>query len=95
MIKGKPILGFAAGLVLGLAVVVSSFSDRTIRRASAQAKDQASAPYQISSWAFPATSNHLGVVAQHQFGAYIIDTRSGKIWLVDGKADPQLLGQVP
>jgi hypothetical protein len=93
MNKKKSIIGFAAGLVLGLAVAILSFGDRTMRRLAAQTNEPAS-HYQVSSWAYPATSNNAGVVNQHRFGAYIVDTRSGKVWSIDGNAAPQFVGQV-
>jgi hypothetical protein len=93
MNRKNPILTFGAGLVVGLAITVSWLGGASGRRAAAQADDPAPR-YQISSWAHPAASNSTGVVDNHRSGAYILDTRGGKVWLVEGQADPRPVGQV-
>lgn len=84
-------LGFWAGLALGLAAVALS-GGYVATRAVAQQAEQAPATgaprYQISSWSYPGP----GGAASN--GAYIIDTRQGRVWSVEESRRPESLGTV-
>jgi hypothetical protein len=95
MNRSRASLVFAAGLLVGLAIAVpvAGLGDRAIRRAAAQ-QDQRAPAFQISSWAHSAAPANNGVlVDRSQYGAYVIDTRSGKVWLIVGQGEPRSIGQ--
>jgi len=92
MSRNKTALGFAAGLLIGLSVAVAWFGARGVIRAAQEV--ERTPAYQISAWAHPAASNNVTVVDRARHGAYVIDTRSGKVWLIEGGAEPRPIGQV-
>jgi hypothetical protein len=50
--------------------------------------------YQVSAWAFPASPNGpRGEPVAASYGAYILDTQSGKVWLVKEAGKPQEIGE--
>ena len=50
--------------------------------------------YTIATWAYPSglVSPNNGTQSQH--GAYVLDTRSGKVWQITEGGKPELLGSV-
>lgn len=72
-------IGFAAGLVVGVVLAVALSAGSALPRATAQAQGPASAnSYSVSAWSHPGASG----VGGPQHGAYVVDTRSGKVWSV-------------
>jgi hypothetical protein len=95
---------FAVGFVPTLVGCFISSSGRWLPRAAAQdltlplqyhtLVDELSADagrYQISNWAIPAASSSAGSYTSASHGAYIIDTRSGRIWQILDDGDPNLI----
>jgi hypothetical protein len=77
-------------------VVAFAWTDgRALRGAAAQGPPIPPKPdrFQVSAWASPAASSgNNAYFPEH--GAYIIDTREGKVWGVLGTEQPKYLGQV-
>ena len=78
-------------MIVELAADALSFSSQTVKQVAAQAID-ASPNYQISSWAHPAAANNIVIVDPARVGAYVIDARTGKIWVVKSQDSPKFLG---
>lgn len=91
-------LGFGAGLAAGVAAaaVLTGFDGRGTSRAAAQPPPVTAAPrFQVSAWSYPATASSGGaVVSPASFGAYALDTRSGKVWLIRQNGNPEPLGEL-
>lgn len=86
------LVGFGAGLIVGVVAVIGLTSAG--HRAEAQV-DLRAHRYQISSWSHPAGS--LGVNSggnSAEYGAYILDENTGKVWIVNGIQKPKSLGTV-
>jgi hypothetical protein len=71
--------GFGAGLLAGVVAMIALTGGHAVPRAMGQPQpalptDLAAPPqrYQVSAWARPAG-----------YGAYILDTKSGQLWLID------------
>ncbi len=83
---------FAAGLVIGvvcawLAVQIPSTSAAPAQVAAGGLR------YQVSAWAYP-TAAVPGLSTKAQHGAYIVDTQTGVVWLVEGRDGPVNIGVV-
>ena len=50
--------------------------------------------YTIATWAYPSGLMGPNNGTQSQHGAYVLDTRSGKVWQIKDDGKPQLLGSV-
>ncbi|QDV39309.1 hypothetical protein [Tautonia plasticadhaerens] len=50
--------------------------------------------FQISAWSHPAATRNTGGFIAPTYGAYILDTRRGKVWLVKEGGKPKPLGSV-
>jgi hypothetical protein len=86
--------GFGVGLLAGTvgAVAMIGGHAEVPARAQAEAQDQtraerppvwqrgATGRYQVSSWAHPGAMSERGSMAP-SFGAYVLDTETGKLWL--------------
>src|SRR4051794_36514144 len=90
-------VGLWTGLAVGVVTALAFSGAPAVPRAMAQDQPQLSPAvqrYQMSAWAFPAGSlgANLGGSAA-SYGAYILDTQSGKVWLVKEGSKPQELGE--
>jgi hypothetical protein len=79
MARRNRFIGFGAGLLAGVVVTIALSGGHAVPPALAQAPPASPADlgapplrYQISAWARPAG-----------YGAYILDTKSGQVWLLD------------
>jgi hypothetical protein len=92
-------IGILTGLLLGsLSVIWLSgvVNPRVMAQAPAQ-QSAATQRYQLTSWAHGGRSsggNSDNSGNQPSFGAYILDTQSGKVWGVMGHERPKLLGGI-
>jgi hypothetical protein len=98
MARNNGFVGFGVGLLLGVVVTISFSVRESIPRAMAQvasAPEPAPAPlpppppeasprYQLSAWAH--SGNQGSPAAQ---GAYVLDTRTGQVWLILGRGGAQ------
>jgi hypothetical protein len=98
-------VGFWAGLAVGVVTALALSAAYAVPRVMAQPpppgpttsppggfRMRAVQRYQISAWAFPAGSaGPGGGGSAASYGAYILDTESGKVWLVKEGNKPQAL----
>ncbi len=88
-------LVFLTGLIVGAVAAIMFSGDYATPRALAQVQPQTphagSQRYQISAWAYPPDPH--GTAASH--GAYVLDSRSGEVFLIDGSRAPKSIGRVP
>jgi hypothetical protein len=82
MTRRSILLGFTAGLVAGIATMTVWVGGRSMPRASAQQVARGeSQRYQIATWSYPGLQNAGNVVGQPSYGAYILDTQTGSVWV--------------
>jgi hypothetical protein len=82
-----------ACLALGLLALGNRLSSG--QPPAAKSEQAASPPiqrYQISAWSRPAATRDTGGFIAPTNGAYILDTQSGKVWLISEGEKPKLLG---
>jgi hypothetical protein len=89
--------GLLAGLLLGVMAALVLSGGWAISRAAGQAQNvlpgSALQRYMIATWAHPSGLMNVNQGTPSRHGAYVLDTRSGKVWEIDG-GKPQLLGSV-
>jgi hypothetical protein len=99
MPKRNLVLGFWAGLIVGVIFTIALSVGLALPRAAAQAQPKEPTAtvqrYQVSAWAYPALPTGPGgggSSAMH--GAYVLDTQSGKLWRIREDAKPEPVGMV-
>jgi hypothetical protein len=90
--------GLLAGLLFGVIAAYMFSGGSAMSRAASEAQNlvpgSALQRYVIATWAYPSglMNPNGGTASQH--GAYVLDTRSGKVWQIKDDGKPQLLGSI-
>lgn len=85
MARREIAMGFA-GLALGLSTAFAWLGDRNPVKAQTQGVRVESADFQIAAWALPGLVTHSGgVVREPDYGAYLVDTKRGSVYLINKK----------
>lgn len=83
--------GFLAGLLASLSWTHSAAPQAAAQAPAAKAE---AARYQITSWAYPGVARQGGGFENPKYGAYIVDTLTGEVWVVREDNAPRSLGKV-
>jgi len=81
-----------AGVAVGLTTAFAWLGDRNPAKAQAQAVRVESADFQISAWAHPGFASGGNVLLQPDYGAYLVDTKRGNVYLIEKKNKPVYIG---
>ncbi len=73
------------GLILSVFLIRIAFAQEETKRTNSF--------YQICTWSHPGTASAVGSTAA-KHGAYIVDSVTGELWIVEGNAKPQKLGSL-
>ena len=100
MTRKNTSIGFLAGLFLGVVAAVLLPGRYITPPAMAQAQPQqppaaATQRYQVSAWAHPGAFGPTGGSQPAEHGAYIIDSLTGEVFLIEGSRAPKAIGRVP
>ena len=84
-----------AAILALLTVVLASTPSLFQPNATAQTKSttDSNSRYGVSAWAYPGVRTPNSSI-EAKYGAYIIDSATGEIWLVEGNSKPQIIGGV-
>ena len=95
MIHHRAMILVAFGFLAGLLANVVWTQGSALPQAAAQAPAaKAELPhYQITSWAYPGFARGSGV-ENPKYGAYILDSITGEVWVVKEDNSPRTLGKV-
>jgi len=90
--------GLLAGLLFGAIAAHVLSGGSPMSRAAGEAQNlvpgSALQRYTIATWAYPSGLMGANNGTQSQHGAYVLDTRSGKVWEITQGGKPVLLGSV-
>jgi xanthosine utilization system XapX-like protein len=95
MMKRDLIIGLGTGIVVGLVAAINLVSGPTMPKVAAQEAKGASSAlsrYQILTWTNPNYA-HTGAPRLGYFGAYVIDSTTGQVWISTNGAKLESLGK--
>jgi hypothetical protein len=93
MLKRDLLVGCGAGAVAGLIIAVGFLSGPVLPRVAAQAAPGAPSRYVMRTWEYPGHAYSSGSNSG-SFGAFILDTQNGKVWMSKDGGKLQELGEV-
>lgn len=93
MARRNWLVGFVVGLVVGILSIVVLSGGQDVPQARAQSPAAAAPDFWISTWAHPPAFGPNGASIAASHGAYILDTRRGRVWLTKDGGKLQEIGQ--
>ena len=94
MTRKKWLMGFGGGLLAGMVMIFAWTGGPSAPPVAAQQPDKAATSrFQISTWSYPAANGGSQKGTTPSYGAYVVDTQNGNVWLVVEDKQPKKLGK--